>query len=223
MTTSFRQPNPKIAIHGGSYNPLHNGHVIGLTGIVNSIDFARLHITELWIMPSGSGGRRDKDIQTNPAIRLEMARMLTQFMREHSPIPVTLSEFDIFRSPNLPTFHLWQLLKLSPEFQNTRFYFILGSDWQPINIRQKWVDGEKLVDPYEGAHFIIHPRQGYPKTFDNTEWPNFHWVDFHPEFIPPELSSSEIRLRCRSGQEFSHLVPPSVSDLIRRHQLYSED
>ncbi len=68
---SHQPPNApqNIAIDGGSFDPLHNGHITRLIGIVKAPDFQKLKIEKLIIIPSGSGGRKDKIIRANPDLR----------------------------------------------------------------------------------------------------------------------------------------------------------
>lgn len=210
----------RIAIDGGSFDPLHNEHIIRLTGILKSPDFEALQMSQVVVIPSGSGGRKDKTIGTDPHLRLEMAQQMARTVETKTNYKIKVDAIDVFREPNTPTYFLWQELLQKESYRNARLYFILGSDWQPHTIRKQWIEGEKLVDPATGVHFIIAPRQGYPRQFDSQQWPNFHWVEYHPDFQPAELSSTFIRHRVQSGQDISALVPAAVRQLIDTHQLY---
>ena len=209
-----------IAIDGGSFDPLHNDHITRLKGIMCSAEFLALKIDQLMIIPSGSGGRRDKTISTDPNIRLAMTHLLKDYVQPFSQIPIDVNEMDIHLAPNMPTFQIWQKLKDEPIYKNTRFFFILGSDWQPDQILEKWVNGYQLTHPENGTDFIIAPREGYPKLYDDVKWPNFHWVNYPPEFIPGQLSSSEIRKKVKNGEDVILMVPPPVYEIIKTVRLY---
>lgn len=216
---------------GGSFNPLHNEHITRLIGILKSSGFNLLGIDSLMILPSGSGGRKDKMIHIDPTLRLEMAEFLARAVQPHAKIPISVNPIDIFRSPNTPTYYLWKellgqkfgrKLESKSEYQSIRFCFILGSDWQPDSIRSQWVRGGRLVDPNTGCDFIITHREGYPRTYDASDYPNFHWVEYAPDYQPKMLSSSEIRLKIKQGVDISQDVPIFIKKLIEKHRLYQE-
>ncbi len=215
---TIRATSENISIESGSYDPLQNGHVCRLIGLLKSADWAALDLQRVMIIPSGSGGRRDKVIQTDPAVRLQMAHILAESAQPYTSLPVSVSDLDIFRSPNTPTYFLWQ--ELRREWPRARFFIIIGSDWPPEAIRDVWVEGPKLTDPVHGADFIIAPRAGYPLQIDRKIWPNFHVARYHPDFNPPECSSTKIREMVRRNEDIAHLVPPAIAELIAQHKLY---
>ena len=63
----------KIGILGGSFDPIHNGHL----AIAESA-YRDFHLDEVWLIPAGHSPNKDEDKMTSAAVRAEMTALAAQ-------------------------------------------------------------------------------------------------------------------------------------------------
>jgi len=135
----------KIGIFGGSFDPPTVGHFNVCKEILryNLVD-------KIIVVPCGR--RLDKQSST-PEDRLLMTRLAFD-ERNHSNLPIEVSDIEIQNGNSIPTYFLMKKLeKLYPEAE---LHFIIGSDLLPS--LHKWNNGEAMIKQF---HFIILERDGY--------------------------------------------------------------
>lgn len=220
----------RIAILGGSFNPITNAHL----SIAALVAHSGL-VDEVWLLPCGA--RPDKPSMTvSPVHRLVMTQIAVNTAFTAS-FPVTVNDYETCLPRAKGTWSLMEeLSRLHP--QHT-FYFVVGADL--VHDIPKWDDVEYLPDPsmagpalYKKHRFLVVERPGY--SFQNDKLPsNFSIIraPFAGCTMPSTLlSSSEVRLRLGQaqdspeieGKEFfvEGLVPPAVLAYILRNRLYRQ-
>ena len=182
-----------IGIFGGSFNPVHNGHIelakalVG-TGIVDSV----------WLTLSPLNPLKAHPEELVPdSARLDMLRLATE------GVP-GLKVCDIELSLPRPSYTINTLQALSEKYPDTKFRLVIGSD--NMLIFDRWKDHEEIMRRFTP---IVYPRPGYP--CEGT-------VDL-PVY---DISSTFIRQQIRSGKAAGALLAPEVINYIRRHGLYQE-
>lgn len=186
----------RIGLFGGSFNPIHNGH-IGLAKHI--LDIAKLD--EVWFMVSPLNPlKADNDDLLDDVKRLELTRMAL----ENEPL-LHASDFE-FHLPK-PSY-TWQTLQsLSAEFRETEFHLIIGADnWQ---LFPRWYRADDIIRNY---HIIVYPRRGFPVDTDTLP-KTVHFVN--TPLYP--ISSTEVRKCIRENRSVSHLIPHSI---VRKAELY---
>ncbi len=181
-----------VGIFGGSFNPVHNGHIKVATTIVER-DLA----DEVWLIVSPLN-----PIKANPEallpdnVRLEMARIAVDGLKyvKASDIELTLPR---------PSYTINTLRRLSEIYPSVTFRLIIGSD--NMLIFDKWKSHEEIMSAYTP---IVYPRPGYEC---NLSLKNF------PEMA---VSSSEVRERLKNGLSVDTLLSPGVYGYIKQHHLY---
>jgi len=186
----------KVAIFGGSFNPIHKGHL----GIANELIKTKL-VDEVWIIPCG-----------NHAFGKELAsgedrmKMINLALENNSSIKAIGMELNSNK-----TSYTSETIKLLKKEFTYDFYFVLGSD--NLKDLKKWHDFEYLKN---NVNFILIKREGF--EFSNKLGINIsNILEFNNT-----LSSSKIRENLRNGLSIKNLVPEKVERYLGDGRLYHE-
>lgn len=219
-------PHPRsarrcIAILGGSFDPVHNGHLALAEHFV-----ARLQPDELHIIPAGNPWQKH-GLQASPADRVDMVRLAFS----HQQVPLIIDQQEIQRSSVTYTIDTLQALrtKFGPEVS---LVFLMGADQlQHLNTWQGW---QQLFDY---AHLCAASRPGFgmdarlvpelvmqeftrrastEKEIRTTS----HGKSYLASDLNVDISSSEIRSLLQRGATPASLIPTRVLDYIEQHHLY---
>ncbi|MFI3207711.1 MAG: nicotinate-nucleotide adenylyltransferase [Eubacteriales bacterium] len=198
----------KIGIVGGTFNPIHIGHLM-----LGEYAYNELTLDEVWYMPNGNPPHKEiNDINVSADRRAVMTKLAIDGV-EH----FRFSSFEIEKEHVSYSFStMEELKKIYPEHT---FYFIVGSD-SLLDI-EKWRCPERL---FATCHIIAACR-------DSQDVAPFHKQiqhlneKFHSniELLPMplfEMSSSDIRDRVRNKKSIKYIVPDSVGAYIIEEKLY---
>lgn len=189
----------KIAIFGGSFNPIHTGHAI-LANHIAEVGLA----DEVWLMVSRLNPLKNDCGLASFNHRMEMAKIVAS-----ASCGVSASDFE-FHLPS-PSYTYRTLLALSEKYPEHEFRLLTGSDnWL---IFDKWRDYEKIIKEFG---VIVYPRPGYPVEEDGLP-DNVVIADECPQIL---ISSSYIRQQASEGRGIRFLVPEGVERYIEREGLY---
>ncbi len=185
-------------IFGGSFNPVHNGH----------IELARrlLKLASLdgvWFVVSPQNPFKRNDRLLDDRLRLEMVRLALQ-----DEPRMEASDYE-FRLPR-PSY-MWHTLRaITKDYPDRRFVLLIGADnWARFG---EWYAADKIL----AAHrVVVYPREGVP--LDPAALPA--GVTLADTGLIPG-SSTEVRRRIACGLPVDGLVPPVVAGFIRKHKLY---
>lgn len=216
----------KIAIFGGSFNPLHIGHAMLADTIMKELGYDKIFFVPTCIPPH-------KEIHggASTAQRLEI---VTAFCKSEAHNYFEVEPCEIERGGVSFTIDTVRYLTEKYKLQlEGKIALLMGEEIAAEF--DKWKDPDKIA---ELCDLIIVPR--YPDYFGqkisevkNTPIGNYSG-DFKVKFkkenfkypckvldiplIP--VSSTEIRGRIASGLSFKYLVPPAVFDYIEENHLY---
>ena len=213
--------NRCIAVLGGSFDPVHNGHV-ALAGY-----FARLLVPdELRVIPAGRPWQK-QGLQTPPEHRVEMARNAFGQLA----VPVVLDEQEIRRGGVTYTIDTLRSLRheLGPD---ASIAFLIGAD--QLQQLQTWKDWPAL---FEHAHICAASRPGF--RIDDAGMAPEVAREFTRRAATPEqirstpkglayvattlavdISATQIRAALEQGGDVASLIPAGVLDYIKQHHLY---
>ena len=173
----------KIGIYGGSFNPIHFGHIGLAKWVLNNTD-----LDELWLMVSPNNPLKDKSILADEQERLEKAREVIRreakgneaMRREGKRIRVSDFEFHLPR----PTYTANTLRALASAYPEHEFTLIIGED--NLQIFDKWRESDFLL-----SHFriFVYPRHGCP-TYEIPQAHDLQILKNAPYF---DISSTELR------------------------------
>lgn len=187
-----------IGVFGGSFNPVHAGHIALARSVVAQGKADRVMMVLSPLNPLKS--RPEELIEDS--LRLEMLRIACE------PWP-ELEASDIELTMPRPSYSIATLRRLSELFPDDRFRLIIGADnWA---LMPQWREHQAIIRDYSP---IVYPRKGFPlpgpgdgaEAIDAQLWP---------------MSSTEIRSLLKAGHAADKLLPQGVGDFIRRHDLYT--
>ncbi|MBQ6652104.1 MAG: nicotinate-nucleotide adenylyltransferase [Prevotella sp.] len=184
-----------IGIFGGSFNPIHWGHIRLARQIVGVAE-----LDEVWLMVSPQNPlKRDVNL-LDEQLRLQMARKAL----ENEP-RIEASDFE-FHLPR-PSYTWNTLQALNEAYPSIRFSLIIGADnWQ---LFPRWYRADDIISRYP---VIVYPRKGSP--IDESALPS------SVRLVKTRLynvSSTEIRRRVREGQSLNRLVPRAIQPLVEQY------
>lgn len=218
MSTPGTLRAPLEGVLGGTFNPVHYGHLRSALELVE-----RLQLERLRLMPSARPPHRDAP-QCSAQHRVAMVE------RAVAPEPrLDCDARELHRSG--VSYTIDSLIELREEFSaESGLCMVMGCD-AVLGITG-WHRWRELLD---WAHIVIIARPGWalPSTGEVAQWLRKHRLDDRSglrqqpaggivieELRPLDISSTEIRHFLGEGRSARYLLPQSVLDYIQTHQLY---
>lgn len=190
-----------IGIYGGTFDPIHNGHLHVIRQLLQSRRLERIIV-----IPAGDPQLRDRPI-ASASDRLEMCR---RAIVELGPLADRVEVDAIECERDRPSFAIETVEALMATLPGKEFAWIIGSDaYRRID---QWHQSERLQ---EMISFIVIERPE-PVSHDSDVFEDFESEDINAL----NISATEIRGRIRRGEEFSALVPAAVRTYIESKGLY---
>lgn len=183
----------RIGIFGGSFNPIHNGHIsiaeeLLQTGFVD----------EIWFVISPQNPLKQKADLWPDALRYEIAEKALESHPHLKPCDVE------FHLP-IPSYMWTTMSELCKQHPEDEFVLLIGADnWL---IFDRWYRAKDFLDTYEIG---VYPRPGYEINEDDLP-ENVHF--FNTGLY--DISSTEIRRRLKENESVEGLVPKEVEDFLR--------
>jgi len=187
----------KIAIFGGSFDPLHNGHL----HLINSILDLKI-FEKLIVIPAGDPWQ--KEMHASKADRLAMTRIALKGLR------VDVDDCEMSRTgPSYAIDTAKHLIDNEPEAQYT---WIIGSDaLQNLATWHRLEELTKIVD------FRVIIRPGHAIEAANVH-ADVKWSSIEIEAL--DISATAVRHLLAEGRDVSHLIPQEVHRYIIEKRLY---
>ncbi len=197
-----------IAIMGGTFDPIHNGHLVTAEAVRH-----RFKVDRVIFIPTGRPAHKlDKQVTENEH-RYLMTVLAT--MRNEN---FEVSRIEIDRPGATYTIDTIEALKKVCQ-PDVRLYFITGAD--AIHQIMTWKEPERLLSMCD---FVAVTRPGYQKSklFEEIgEITDKYPSRIHYMEVPAlAISSSDIRRRAQNGEPIKYLLPQEVEDYIHKFGLY---
>jgi len=184
----------KIGLLGGSFNPIHNGHLVIASAVKK-----KLQLDKIWFLPSGKHPFK----KNNGFLPSQLRYKLVQIALENYP-DFEVYDYDFHHSGGYS--YTDELIKrLKTRLPENRFYFIIGADLVPE--LSKWHNFQWLL---KNIKFVVVNRPDADKNkFDDLEYfPKLKFITIKPI----DISSTDIRDRLFFGNSIQGLVPPAVEN-----------
>ena len=136
----------KIGIYGGSFNPIHFGHIGLAKWVVEHTD-----LDELWLMVSPNNPLKDQSILADEQERLREAKEAIRREGDEAMRRVIISDFE-FHLPR-PNYTANTLRELKKQYPEHDFTLIIGED--NLEIFNKWREFQYILDNYR---IFVYPR-----------------------------------------------------------------
>lgn len=188
----------KTGIFGGSFNPIHNGHI----SLARQLK-EKAGLDEVWLMVSPQNPMKQQTNLLNDEVRLQMARLALK----NEP-GIIASDYEM-RLPK-PSYTWLTLQALSRDYPERQFVLMIGGDnWA---IFDKWYHAADILRNYQ---IVVYPRRDEQPV--RKEQPASVTI-LEAELL--DISSTEIRQRIREGRSIQKMVPPSVEAFIKQEGYY---
>ena len=191
----------KIALYGGSFNPITLGHLEVALYVLNSG-----LVDQVWLIPSYRSCTGKQLV--NEEHRLEMCRLATEKYDN-----IIVSDFEI-KNKIVGTTAVF--LKEFYKFYNKdKYYFVIGMD-NAAGMKY-WEDYETIL---KIVPFIVVPRMGYSSKEKcwYHEYPHLFIEDSYP--VPRKISSTIIREKIENKKIDDEGIDKKVIDYIKSNNLY---
>ncbi len=186
----------KIGILGGTFNPIHIGHLILAEEVREKLELDKIIFVPVYLPPHKMNG----DI-ASAAHRHKMIKLAIKPNKYFS-----VSDAEIKR--NGRSYTIDTLKEFNRAYPKDELYFIIGSDL--LKYLEEWKDLSEII---KMVKFIVATRPGYP-------------LEKIPSYISTipiravDISGFEIREAIKKDKSFRYLVPDAVSKYILKKRLY---
>ena len=187
----------KIAIFGGSFDPIHNGHLHLITSILDSKIFEKLIV-----IPAGDPWQ--KEMHASKLDRLAMTQIALKGIR------VDVNDCEVSRTG--PSYAIDTAKHLIDSEPQARYTWIIGSD--ALQNIATWHRLEELTNIVD---FLVIIRPGHAIEAANVH-AKVKWSSIEIEAL--DISSTAVRHLLAEGRDVSHLIPQEVHRYIIEKRLY---
>jgi nicotinate-nucleotide adenylyltransferase len=195
-------PPVKIGFLGGSFDPVHFGHLMAAQDV-----YEQRQLDRLVLVPAAQAPLKPNDVQSGVGDRLAMLRAAVEWDRRFE-----ISDFELRRGG--VSYTIDSARHFRALYPKDELYWIVGGDQLPK--LHLWKDIGELVKLVE---FIFLERPGYPvREHPDIPGLKLHRCDGHLLAI----NSTELRERTRRGLSLDYFVPHKAIVYIREKHLYRD-
>jgi len=189
-----------IGIFGGTFDPVHNGHLSIAKSFLKSE-----YIDSLWVFLNSAPPHKDENSDASYRQRLKMLEIAFE------PIDNIIIS-DLEQRLLKPSYTIRTVLYLKQKFPDYSFYVCIGQD--SLQSFTSWHRWEEIISHCKllvAARQIEESDELPPKLLEQVRF-----VDH----TPVSVSSTQIRHKISRKESFDYLVPPAVLRFIEQYNLY---
>jgi nicotinate-nucleotide adenylyltransferase len=198
----------RIGVFGGSFDPVHMGHLTIAQDAVEQLELARLIFVPAAVPPHKQG-----HTLADGRHRFEMLQLATE-----GNLSFEVSDMELQRGGVSYTFDT--MTQIQFEHPGAELYFIVGLD--SLAELHLWRNVEQLLEKYTVVP-LARGGEDPAKIAEQIQLSS-HWKTKLLERLirihEVEISASEVRMRLAEGLSIRYLVPPEVEMYIAEHHLY---
>lgn len=196
----------KIGIMGGTFNPIHNAHLL-----IAEMAREEYRLDRVIFITDGNPPHKSANVTAKQ--RFEMTHIA---IADNSAFEE--DDFEINRSEKSYTVNTLGYLK--EKYPNDDLFFIIGED--SLNDFDKWYKPDKIL---EMCSLLVFPRKSLKSL---TETIKVVKEKMNGRIFPISapvfrISSTDIRNRVKNGQTVRYMLPENVRDYITKYHLYKEN
>ena len=174
----------KIGLFFGSFNPIHIGHKVIASYLVDFTDLDRV----MFVVSPQNPLKQKKNLLD----QYQRLQIIRAEIEDNSKLEVSDIEFDMPK----PSYTIDTLVRLKEKYPENDYSIIMGSD--NLQNFHKWKNYEQILEDYS---IYVYPRPGYEISGSHK---NIHIIEGVPQM---EISSSFIRKSIKEGKDISYLMP----------------
>lgn len=195
----------KIGLFGGTFDPIHIGHLIIMENVINAMNLDKIHI-----LPNSNPPHKLQNKKTDIKIRLKMVR---EAIKDNHKIEI--NDYDYRNNSIHYTYQTIDYFKKT--YPEDEFYFIIGED-SFLDIK-KWKNYEQILKEklivfkrYSEINSSLLSEINEIKKYNK----NIYLIDN----MALDISSTLIRSLVKDKKSIKYLVNDKVIEIINRENLY---
>jgi len=188
----------RIGIYGGSFDPVHLGHLLVAQAAREELELARL-----FFVPAAQSPFKQASIPLPGKVR---AQLLCLALANKPWCTVDTQELE----REGVSYTIETVRSYTTRFPKAELYYLIGAD--NVAALPQWRAADELAAQVQ---FVVIPRPGQPEVPVPKPFRGVRLQGW-----PLGVSSSDIRARLKAGQPVDHLVPGAVAEAIRNNRLY---
>lgn len=198
MNPKPQTANPKLGLFGGSFDPVHLGHLL-----VAQAAGEEFGLDRLCFIPAAQSPFKPGSEPAPAKVRLQMLRLALAGQPRCEVDAQEITRGGV-------SYTIDTVRDYRRRFPDARLFWLIGADH--VAKLPQWRDAEELAASVE---FLVIPRPGeasvpFPAPFRGATLKGF----------PLGVSSSQIRARVKAGLPVDLLTGPVVAEAIRANRLY---
>ena len=201
----------RMAIFGGSFNPIHNGHLLVAQAVFETCGFDKLLLVPCQVSPFKQG--QSETVIAEASHRLEMLRLSVAHDTRFEVCDMEVKRQGV-------SYTIDTVRELMTRYPDTRFSLVMGMD--SLLDLYRWRQAQELVSLCD---IVTVQRPGCDETpaLSDLHFP----LDVAEKIIKNcvrgrlcDISSTEIRQRIAEGRSIRYLVPLAVEAYILQNKLW---
>ena len=199
----------KIGIMGGTFDPIHNGHLHLARTALTQFD-----LDQIWFMPNGNPPhKKSETIKSTAEDRMKMTSLAI------APFPeFVLQPYEALRAEVSCSYQTME--HFSKIYPDDEFYFIIGAD--SLMAIETWVHPERI---FPTCTILATYRNEVKTKEEMNRQIQYLSEKYHAKIRLLEMplmpvSSHELRASLQSGDSVSEYMPTAVCSYIKQHHLY---
>ena len=194
IVTAGNKKLKKIGIYGGSFDPIHHGHLILAREAREALD-----LEKVILVPAAVSPLKRRAAAASGDMRLKMLRAAIEGEEGFA-----IDDCELRRPP--PSWTIDTVLEIGKRETDSEIYLLIGED--TVATLDRWRRFEELK---KMVRFVVLDRTGSQKR-----------RNYQVVLRKIDISATDIRKRVAHGQSIRYLVPSAVEEIIEREKLYRE-
>lgn len=195
----------KIGLFGGTFDPIHIGHLIIMENVINA-----MNLDKIYILPNSNPPHKLQNKKTEISIRLKMVR---EAIKDNHKIEI--NDYDYRNNSIHYTYQTLDYFKKT--YPDDEFYFIIGED-SFLDIK-KWKNYEQILK----EKLIIFKRYSEINSSllsEINEIKKYNKNIYLIDNMALDISSTLIRSLVKNKKSIKYLVDDKVIEIISKENLY---
>ena len=195
----------KIGLFGGTFDPIHIGHMILMENVINNLD-----LDKIYVLPNSNPPHKLENKKTALNLRLKMVK---EAIKDNPKLEI--NDYDYRDNEIHYTFNTINYFKKS--YPNDEFFFIMGED-SFLDI-EKWKNYKEILKEnliifkrYSNKNFSLISKINQVRKYNK----NIYLIDN----IALDISSTLIRNLVKENKSIRYLVDDEVINIIKEEKLY---
>lgn len=201
----------KIGIYGGTFSPVHCGHLLAAREFVR-----RTELDKLLIIPAAQPPHKEMQPPVSASDRLEMCRLAFEGMEN-----VEISDIEISRGGK--SYTVDTVTELKKKYPDDELFLLVGTDM--LLTFDRWYRYTDILSLCN----LVYVRRETDSELDGEIFEKISFLEKqtgikirHIKIDPVEISSSELRQMLQDGEDTGNYLPEKVENFVKEKGIYTK-